>query len=158
MRRVIIFCQRYEDVVAVYDYFRLGMKEGFTEPMEAPDLPEFQLVDMFTRCTHLDVKSTIITNFTSTISPLIIVVATIAFAIGLNCPDIRQVVHFGCTDDVEMYVQEIGRARQDLQPSCALLLYKDKELGHASDEMKAYCMNNTVCRCEVQFVDFPKIQ
>ena len=74
----------------------------------------------------------------------------------MNCPDIRQVVHFGCTDDVKMYVQEIGRAGWDLQPSCALLFYKDKELGHASDEMKAYCMNNTVCRCEVQFVHFPK--
>ena len=33
-------------------YFGLGMKEGFTEPMEAPELLEFLLVDMFTRCTH----------------------------------------------------------------------------------------------------------
>ena len=54
-----------------------------------------------------------------------------------------------------MYVQEIERTGRDFQPSCALLLYKDKELGNASDEIKAYCRNNTVCCHEVLFVDLP---
>ena len=84
------------------------MGNGFTEHVGTPDLPEFRLLDMFTRCTHIDVKSTIITNFTSTKAPLRIVIATIAFAMGLDCPDVRQIVHWGCPDDVEMYVQEIG--------------------------------------------------
>ena len=92
MGRVIVFCRRYEDVVALYDYFRNGMENCFTEPVQAPDLPEFRLVDMFTRCTHPDVKSSIITNFSSPKSPLRIVIATIAFAMGLDCPDVRQIV------------------------------------------------------------------
>lgn len=80
----------------------------FLYPSDAPNLSKFRLVDMFTSCTELHVKNQILESFTSPNSPLRIVIATIAFGLGINCPDIRQIIHLGPPDDVESYLQATG--------------------------------------------------
>ena len=65
---------------------------------------------MFSHCTL--VKNTIVPQFT-TKSHLRIVIATIACGMGIDCPDVRQIIHWGVPDDAEMYIQESGRAGCD---------------------------------------------
>lgn len=111
------------EVIAINYFFKQRLGTTFMEPPGAPDcLPQFRLVDMYTHCTHQPVEDKILRLFTSQ-SSLHIVVAIIAFGMGTDCTDIRQIIHWGVPEDVETYVQETGRAGQVGQLSCAVLFH-----------------------------------
>lgn len=97
------------------------MGANFTEPPNAPiEVPRFRMVDMFMGCTEEYVKEQIIKLF-SPDSQLCVVIATVAFGMGIDCHDVTQVVHTLPPPDVESYVQETGRAGHKV--SCLVLFF-----------------------------------
>ncbi len=104
---VVVYCKSLKDsadIHNIYEFFKNSLGANFTMPANAPtSVLEFRLVDMFMSCT--DQRQYIIKLFSKT-SNLHVIVATVAFGMGIDCPNVRQVIHYGSPSDVESYVQE----------------------------------------------------
>ena len=79
---------------------------------------------MLTACTHKDVKNYIIDAFQDPSSHIQVIIATVAFGMGLDCPDVRIIIHWAPPDDVESYFKRLGEQVEMailLQQSCATM-------------------------------------
>lgn len=56
-----------------------------------------------------------------------VMVATNAFGMGIDKPDVRVVIHSDCPDSIEAYFQEAGRAGRDGQKAYAIMLYNNND-------------------------------
>lgn len=71
-------------------------------------------------------QQNIVGSFTKPDGTLRLVFITVAFSMGLDLPNVRRIVHWSPPDDLDMYVQEIGRAGRDGEDAVAVLYYSDK--------------------------------
>ena len=151
--KTIIFGRKYNDCSTLYRLLCHYLGKNLTSPPGYPNFHQFRLVDMFTRASTAEMKEKVLLSFSTPNSKLRLVVATTGFGMGIDCLDIRQVIHYSPPSDVEQYVQESGRAGRDGLQSEAILLY-GKPGKYVTETMKSYCNNSSECRRQVLFKYF----
>ena len=76
---------------------------------------------MLHSCTPASNKENILQSFQKEQGYIRILVATIAFGMGVDCKEVYTTIHFGPAKNVECYMQESGRAGRDGKHSTAYL-------------------------------------
>ena len=148
---MIIFCKQRLLCSQLYSFFKFLLREEFTEPPCRSIITNVsRLVDMFTSGTHDKVKDRILANFEKPEAPLQIVIATIAFGMGIDCSNVRQTIHVGPPEDVESYIQNIGRCGRDGKQSLAVMLYGKTLMNNISPNLKQDC---AVTECKRDFLN-----
>ena len=95
--------------------------------------------------TPSSVKDNILHQFADQTKCLRVLIATIAYGMGVNCKGVTLVIHFGPSNSVEVYMQESGHCGCSGEQSDALLLYNGLNLKAADSVMKQYVQLST-CR------------
>lgn len=65
------------------------------------------------------------------------IVATNAFGMGIDKPDVRLVVHYDLPDSIESYFQEAGRAGRDGKIAGGLVLYNNDDITNSTNRLKS---------------------
>ena len=153
--KIVVVVRQYSDCSNLYLSIRSKMGPGFTEPFGYPDHSTFCMVEMFTRVSTIEKKDQILSSFQYPDGTLRLIIATTAFGLGIDCKDIRRVIHWGIPSTLEEYVQETGRAGRDNNASEAIL-HLGRGGRYVVKGMKQYIANDSVCRRKILFSDFLK--
>lgn len=106
--KTVIFIQRYSDCSLVYHTLRRKLGPNITFPPGYPLFQQFSLVDIYTRASTIR-KKEVLSAFCQPAGTLRVVIATTAFGMGVDCADIRVIIHWGPPSTLEQYLQETGR-------------------------------------------------
>jgi len=142
--KTIVYGQSFVRCGEMYLFLKQCLGVSFLNPVDAPDLPQFRLVEMFTSVTQSEHKSQIIDLFKRN-SSLRVVISTMAFGMGIDCNNVRQIIHIGISDNVASYIQETGRCGRDGDTAVVTLL-KAPYYHPVDDDIKRYVSDNLQCR------------
>ncbi|KAG5869669.1 hypothetical protein JTB14_035596 [Gonioctena quinquepunctata] len=142
-KSVIVYCTRRQECERIATFLRTSLK---SEKPVANDTKKRKRVNLAAEPYHAGLPASrrraIQNAFMS--GELRIVVATVAFGMGINKSDIRAVIHYNMPSSFESYVQEVGRAGRDgLEAHCHVFL---DSRGNDENELRRHIYSNSLDR------------
>ena len=129
----------FEHVLGVAQYFPLG----------SPSIPANRLFAQFHAPRTKEMKEEILKQLCSGRSVVRVLFATVAIGMGVDIPNIPQVIHFGPPCTVKAYFQETGRAGRDGKLSVACLCYNNRDIAKnragMEENMCNFCSSDEKC-------------
>lgn len=147
---IIVYCTRRDECEGVATLLRTQLLTASTIDVKA-NLKRNRSISFDAEAYHAGLSAyrrrTIQNRFMS--GSLRIVVATVAFGMGIDKADVRAIIHYNMPQNLESYVQEIGRAGRDgLISHCHLFL--DSTDGRDVQELKRFIFVNSIDRVTVR--------
>ena len=141
-----------ETISMCYAFFNYAMGKEQYEPIGVPPRAENRLFTQFHAQYPAKEKERIVEGLTLGTSKLRIIFATVAFGIGLDLKNIKQIILISVRCSIEEYFQEAGRAGRDGLPSKAHVFFNSYDISKArknlSTVMREY-VNDDKCKREM---------
>ena len=139
-RKMIIYCRSIKAVGQLFQFFmqRMGNDIYIGNKKSA----ETRLVAMFHHATKARIKKVVASTFPKINSNVRVIIATLAFGLGIDCPDVSFVINWGASRTFEGFYQESGRAGRnpDMQAYSIVYYHKSDVSRKATDiGMRNYC-------------------
>ena len=138
--KTIVYCQTIQQCSLIY-----GLLKSMIGQCMYNASSECPVLEMLHSCTPDANKEAVLQSFRNEDGPILVLVATIAFGMGVDCKGVHRTIHFGRSKNVEAFMQETGRAGRDGEPSISYLLYKGLQLNHVEKDIKE-CRKTKECR------------
>jgi hypothetical protein len=138
-RKFIIYCRSVKAVGRLFRYF---MEELGDSIYVGTKFSGNRLVAMYHHSTHKRIKKLVASSFGKVDSKIRVVIATVAFGMGIDCPDISVVINWGASRSFEGFYQESGRAGRDCTIKSYSIVYfhkSDVTQIATDDRMRDYC-------------------
>ena len=142
--KTIIYCQSRKVVTEIYESFITQLPQSFRKH-----------VNMFHATTPNDVQENIIANFSGPDGELRVLIATIAYGMGVDVRGVNRAVICGQPSDLDDYVQMSGRIGRDGTPSIAATIkYPGCSVGRSTTSGMRDFLKGDRCRREIVLEHF----
>ena len=92
-------------------------------------------------------KERILEEFRKPDSRIRCLISTVAFGLGIDIPDLRFIIHWGESDTISQYWQEVGRGGRDGDQAEAHLYHRQHQLALCQDDMQEFIRELSLSRC-----------
>lgn len=151
--KTVLFCRTLKNCADIFTSIKLALGPYITDPPGLPNILQLRLITLFTAASTSDMREDILAEFCKEDTVLRLVIATSAFGLGVNIPNITRVINWGLPSTLEDLVQEMGRAGRDGSQAEAILYVRDTGKS-VSKAVKEYAENKSVCRRSLLYRDF----
>ncbi|KAK3726853.1 hypothetical protein QZH41_001598 [Actinostola sp. cb2023] len=117
--------------------------------------PKQRTLEMYHARIDEQNKEEILSSFSQEDGCIRVLIATIAYGMGIDCKGVKTVIHYGPPRNLEAYLQESGRAGRSSETGCkAIILYSNVMLQHCDSDIVDYVRNDDLCRRKLLLTHF----
>ena len=151
--KTVIFCRSLQNCANMFAMMKRMLGSNITEPAGIEAGLQVRLIDVFTAVSTTMMREMVLEVFRNSSTNLRILIATTAFGLGVDCPDIERIINWGSPNTLEELVQETGRGGRNGRQVDAIL-YTKKIGKKLTTDMREYQDNDKECRRRKLFKHF----